>query len=872
MRKLVLEQNGWLSGEIAPEYQGRTDLVALRYGAARLDNLVVRAGGALRRRPGTWQFIRQEDGDTLRTFVLSRFLVQAWSIEVWNRFTPEELRRVLIIHNKVVNDPNTSDEVREQHRKEIVRVSGLIPIADALTPEERKREIVAYAMRENGYSLETARKIASLTHYRQAVEFHEIAYADTKTRGFFRIYNSFRNRSYYVIDAEKHEGWLENEIFAAQYAAVDASTWIFVTPRRPPMLLRKKVLSRNRLAERYQGSAIWEVQIISWDGDALTHYNQAPAFKPESGAQLYLHPYHGVSGQYWGLFSTFSGHPNWYADIVDQRLQVGNTQFRVVRHRAVRATDSDTGIFYPYLPQSLRGNTEARDFAILRKISGENPPTDTWLDNWSVHAFGRGLGWPTAVAFHENRLVLAGSGTWGRRRVWLSKINEPLNFNIDKALADNALDVALPEDDKICSLVSGTELEIYAERGEWALSGEPITAEQAQLRKVGTRGSRSVPYVVQPVRAAGATVFVDRNGSPALLRWVGETLQHRSESLRGLAPHIASDFVSMAWDPKHDRLLGVRSDGTIACGTWLPEQNTLAWTRWHILPRRYLGEADYGQEDVGKSGFLSISSGSGIVGVSTRRDGRFAVEVFDENLGTDATLIVEESHKVGSITRKGDGADSNTSTLDTRWEVFEFIPAPLASLSATDSGMTALGISDTNARYRPLFTDRTAPGYAQNLYSARVGTSAVVRLWGAAIETRLEPLPTNLPTSMLGGRQRVRLVSLDILARRPSASRRSPVAHAHGLLTTAEDFGFFTVGGRLVVPVSEQNILRRSSAQSAQSVQSEGTQETERDFETLRLRGTHWQVATAPLWVWLQPFAETAELLSARTELRIGDL
>ena len=217
--------------------------------------------------------------------------------------------------------------------------------------------------------------------------------------------------------------------------------------------------------------------------------------------------------------------------------------------------------------------------------------------------------------------------------------------------------------------------------------GEPITAAQAHLRKVGTRGSRSVPYAVQPIRAAGATVFVDRNGSPAALRWVGETLQHQSESLRGLAPHIASDFVSLAWDPNHDRLLGVRSDGTMACGTWLPEQNTLAWTRWDMLPRRYPGEDDYGQANVGASGFLSVSAGGGIVCVTTERDGRRAVEIMLEDLGLDSAVLAHQNSVAETITRQGSGKNNSRATLDTRWEVLEIIPFPLPAQSHSDSGM-----------------------------------------------------------------------------------------------------------------------------------------------------------------------------------------
>ena len=53
MTRYVDEQRGWIAGEVAPAYRARTDLAALRFAAAKLENLVVEPGGSLRRRPGT---------------------------------------------------------------------------------------------------------------------------------------------------------------------------------------------------------------------------------------------------------------------------------------------------------------------------------------------------------------------------------------------------------------------------------------------------------------------------------------------------------------------------------------------------------------------------------------------------------------------------------------------------------------------------------------------------------------------------------------------------------------------------------------------------------------------------------------------------
>ena len=215
MRKVILEQNGWLSGEIAPEYQGRTDLTALRYGAARLDNLVVGAGGALKKRPGTWQFIRTPGVESLRAFVLTRFLVHAENIEAWRRFNAEEIERVIPLHEAVANESRNPASQREKHRLEAIRLRGLLPAAKQLSDDERLLKTYSYALDNHRYSPELARQILTLTHKDQTLPFHEIAYAENRTKGFFRIHNTFVGRTYPVTNADKYGAWNASQFRAA---------------------------------------------------------------------------------------------------------------------------------------------------------------------------------------------------------------------------------------------------------------------------------------------------------------------------------------------------------------------------------------------------------------------------------------------------------------------------------------------------------------------------------------------------------------------------------------------------------------------------------------------------------------------------------
>ena len=346
-----------------------------------------------------------------------------------------------------------------------------------------------------------------------------------------------------------------------------------------------------------------------------------PLFRP-AGAHMRIHEEQNVL---YAEFSGVDGLENFLSRIIGHVIRIGRTL--IIAREVLRGR-----------PMALY-NGQTRDVVRLEPRRGvygalfQAPKSGVWQEHWAIHAFGPGLGWPIAAAIHGGRLALAGSGPWGGRRVWLSKVGDHFNFDTGgqegfggrgSTLDDSAMDITLPAGETIAALVSAAELEIYTGLGEWVLTGRPATPSGSRLRHVGSRGSRLDPYPVQPVRAEDATLFADHDGAPAFLRWSGEELQHRSESLAGLAPHLARDFIRLAWLRGPRRLIGLRGDGTIACGIWRPEEEILAWSRWTADPARRASAAQDQEEedaaeigernwrrDVGRPRFSDLASGNG---------------------------------------------------------------------------------------------------------------------------------------------------------------------------------------------------------------------------------------------------------------------
>ena len=133
--------------------------------------------------------------------------------------------------------------------------------------------------------------------------------------------------------------------------------------------------------------------------------------------------------------------------------------------------------------------------------------------NWSEEAFSPVRGWPAAVCFHQDRLVIGGSRDLPNR-LWLSKTARLFDFDLGDGLDDEAIEFFHPirpgrTPFGPCSRV--VICKCLPSGAEWMVSGAPLTPSNIQLHRqtrVGSIVSRTVP----PKDVDGATVFAARSG------------------------------------------------------------------------------------------------------------------------------------------------------------------------------------------------------------------------------------------------------------------------------------------------------------------------------------------------------------------------
>ncbi len=246
--------------------------------------------------------------------------------------------------------------------------------------------------------------------------------------------------------------------------------------------------------------------------------------------------------------------------------------------------------------------------------------TATEAKDWTEQAFSAVRGWPVAVTFHQDRLVIGGSRDLPNR-LWLSRSSDLFNFDQGEGLDDEAIEFALLSDqvNAIRAVFSGRHLQVFTSGAEWQVTGDPLTPTNIQLNRqtrIGSPIDRSVP----PKDVDGATIFVPRNGKQVREFLFSDVEQaYQASDLALLSPHLVNTPLDMDYDQATRLLHVVMRDGALATLTIYRAEQVTAWTL---------------QETAGE--FKSVGVVGDDIYVLVRRGPAYCIEVFDERLGVDS--------------------------------------------------------------------------------------------------------------------------------------------------------------------------------------------------------------------------------------------
>jgi hypothetical protein len=156
---------------------------------------------------------------------------------------------------------------------------------------------------------------------------------------------------------------------------------------------------------------------------------------------------------------------------------------------------------------SAAAATSSEDGGGSPSVVSHAPTTDFDEQAWSAKR-----GYPAAVAFHENRLVFAGTIA-EPDTIFMSQIGEYFNFDVGTAQDNEAIQLTAATGDvhEIRHLVSSRDLQVFAGTGELYVPtflNQGITPTNAQIRE-------QTPYgcaFAKPSLIDGATIFSQASG------------------------------------------------------------------------------------------------------------------------------------------------------------------------------------------------------------------------------------------------------------------------------------------------------------------------------------------------------------------------
>lgn len=237
-----------------------------------------------------------------------------------------------------------------------------------------------------------------------------------------------------------------------------------------------------------------------------------------------------------------------------------------------------------YDAEGIAKITEYVNAKKVKAITTTEFATTEATENYYFGAWNEEFGYPQTLCFFQDRLCFGGTKKQPYM-VWMSRTGDYGNFSVEKASGtvtdDSAVALAFVsrKQFKILHLIASTDLIVLTAGNEWTVSGsDTVTPSKAVPKMQTTRGCSNV----EPLMIGGRIVFVQGRGSTVRdMAYSYETDSYGGNDLTLLAKHIIENvqIVDSAYKQEPDSTIYfVRSDGSMACLSYIMEQKVYAWS------------------------------------------------------------------------------------------------------------------------------------------------------------------------------------------------------------------------------------------------------------------------------------------------------
>jgi hypothetical protein len=221
---------------------------------------------------------------------------------------------------------------------------------------------------------------------------------------------------------------------------------------------------------------------------------------------------------------------------------------------------------------------------VVRRLPDASVGSGGATYKWAVEAWGGNQGYPSCVAFHQQRLCFANTPAQPQS-VWMSRTNAYIDFGTSTPIADDdavTFTLASRQVNAIRHMLTLDKLVLLTSGGEWIVAGgenETISPSSLIIKQQGYRGSSTVP---PQVIGNTALYLQDKGQTVRDLGYEFASDTYTGTDLTVLASHLVEGRQIKEWAYQQvpfSCTWAVRSDGVLLGMTYMREQQVIGWHR-----------------------------------------------------------------------------------------------------------------------------------------------------------------------------------------------------------------------------------------------------------------------------------------------------
>jgi len=683
MSRVTSIQTNFTAGQLSPRLFGRVDLNKYANGAAEITNLIVQPHGGVTRRPGT-KFINEVKTSSAKTRLLpfEFSTIQAYCVEAGNqylRFFKDQ--GVILEANKTVSaitKANPGVVTATSHgfdNGDLVFISSVVgmtevnskyfKVASKTTNTFELQDVDGTNVNTSGFTTYssggTAARVVQVTSPYATADLFSIQYAQTADV-MYLVHPTYAPRK---LSRTSHTDWTLTEVDLQDGPYLDEN--ITTTTLDSDGTTGDVTITASAVTGINGGSGFLSTDVgrLIRIGHQATEWAASTSFSVGDIRRNSGNVYECIKAG----TSAGSGGPSGELDSI-----VDNT----VTWKFI----DDGGIHHGNAKITAVNSTTEVDATVSKNFAAHTAET-----KWRLGAFSGTTGYPSAVAFFEQRLFFAGT-TDQPQTIFASRSGDFENFS-PSALDDGAITVTIATDqvNSIRWLSPGQKMAIGTAGGEFTFSSsgneEAVTPTNLRVLRQGTRGV----HTTRPVRVDNRVLFI----------------QYHQRKLRELAFDFASDsfvspdltilsenvtgdgLVEMAFQQEPDSVVwAVRDDGRLAGLTYLRDQEVVAWHE-HVIGGNIsssfnsASSVDSNQITISSHGYSTgdavvyDAAGGEVVGGLTDAQTYF-VYVVDSNTISLAASVAQS--EIGAVITLADASSASTQFLKQDAKVETVISIP----------------------------------------------------------------------------------------------------------------------------------------------------------------------------------------------------